>query len=211
MGMGFTEKLIENIVSFIDSAGYGSVGFLMMLESMVAPVPSEAVLPFAGFLVATGRFTFLNVAVASTLGSIVGSWLSYIMGYYGGRPVINKFGKYLLLSQHDLAVTERFFARYGSAAIFVARFIPVIRHLISIPAGIGKMNWLSFTVYTTAGAALWNMFLIWLGFHLRNHWDVIHQYSKPIDIIMLILLLVFLAYFIRSHLKYNLKEKKRDQ
>ena len=205
--MGVTELLIDKIVSFIDSAGYASVSLLMMLESMVAPVPSEAVMPFAGFLVASGRFTFFGVTLASTLGSIVGSWLSYFLGYYGGRPVIYRFGKYLLLSQHDLAMTERFFAKYGSPAIFIARFVPVIRHLISIPAGIGKMKWLPFTIYTTIGAALWNMFLTWLGYHLRNHWDIIHQYSKPIDIVMLLFLLAFLGYFIRSHLKYNLKGK----
>jgi len=201
--MGLTEILIEKIVLFIDSTGYSSVFFLMMLESMVAPVPSEAVLPFAGFLVAGGRFTFWGVALASTAGSIIGSWLSYIMGYYGGRPLINKFGKYLLLNQHDLNVTERFFYKYGSWAIFVARFIPVIRHLISIPAGIGRMKWLPFTIYTTLGAAMWNMFLTWLGFHLRNHWDLIQRYSKPIDIIMLILLIAALAFFIRSHLKQS--------
>ncbi len=201
--MGITEILIEKIVSFIDSTGYSSVAFLMMLESMVAPVPSEAVLPFAGFLVASGRFTFWGVTLASTGGSIVGSWLSYLMGYYGGRPLINKFGRYLLLNQHDLEVTERFFNKHGSWAIFVARFIPVIRHLISIPAGIGRMKWLPFTIYTTIGAALWNMFLTWLGYHLRNHWDLIQRYSKPIDIIMLILLIAALVYFIRSHLRYN--------
>jgi membrane protein DedA with SNARE-associated domain len=209
--MGITEILIEKIVAFIDSTGYISVGLLMMLESMVAPVPSEAVMPFAGFLVASGRFSFAGVAVVSTAGSIVGSWLSYLMGYYGGRPVINKFGRYLLLSQHDLVVTERFFNRYGSLAIFIARFIPVIRHLISIPAGIGRMKWLPFTIYTIIGAAMWNMFLTWLGYFLRNHWDLIHQYSKPIDIIMLILLAAALVYFVRSHLKYNRKEKDSVQ
>jgi membrane protein DedA with SNARE-associated domain len=206
--MGITEILIEKIVNFIDTTGYASVTLLMMLESMVAPVPSEAVMPFAGFLVASGRFTLWGLAVASTVGSIAGSWLSYIIGYYGGRPVINKYGKYLLLNQHDLAITERFFANYGSPAIFVARFIPVIRHLISIPAGIGRMKWLPFTVYTTAGAAFWNTFLAWLGYHLRSHWEVIHQYSQPIDIVMLVLLLAAVGYFVRSHLKYGFKGKK---
>jgi membrane protein DedA with SNARE-associated domain len=205
--MGITENLIENIVRFIDAAGYSSVTILMLLESMVAPVPSEAVMPFAGFLVASGRFTFWGVALASTFGSITGSWISYLIGYYGGRPLINKFGRYLLLDHHDLDITERFFIKFGSPAIFVARFIPVVRHLISIPAGIGKMRGLSFTIYTTVGAAIWNMFLTWLGYHLRNHWEIIHQYSKPIDLVMLVLLLAFLLYFVRSHLKNYFKGK----
>jgi len=200
-----TEILIEKIVIFIDTTGYSSVVFLMMLESMVAPVPSEAVMPFAGFLIASGRFTFFGVTLASTTGSIIGSWLSYLMGYYGGRPMVNKFGKYLLLNRHDLDITERFFSKYGSMAIFVARFIPVIRHLISIPAGMGKMKWIPFTLYTIAGAGMWNLFLAWLGYHLKNHWEIIHQYSKPIDIIMVVLLILTVGYFIRSHLKHNTK------
>ena len=200
-----TEILIEKIVIFIDTTGYSSVVLLMMLESMVAPVPSEAVMPFAGFLIASGRFTFFGVTLASTTGSIIGSWLSYLMGYYGGRPMVNKFGKYLLLNRHDLDITERFFSKYGSMAIFVARFIPVIRHLISIPAGMGKMKWIPFTLYTIAGAGMWNLFLAWLGYHLKNHWEIIHQYSKPIDIIMVVLLILTVGYFIRSHLKHNTK------
>jgi len=90
-------------------------------------------------------------------------------------------------------------------AIFVARFIPVIRHLISIPAGMGKMKWIPFTLYTIAGAGMWNLFLAWLGYHLKNHWEIIHQYSKPIDIIMVVLLILTVGYFIRSHLKHNTK------
>jgi membrane protein DedA with SNARE-associated domain len=203
--MGITEFLIEKIVTFIDTTGYASVALLMMLESMVAPVPSEAVMPFAGFLIATGRFTFTGVIVASTAGSIIGSWLSYLMGYYGGRPVVTKFGRYLLLNHHDLDITERFFTKYGSITIFVARFIPVIRHLISIPAGMGKMKWFPFTVYTAIGAGLWNFFLAWLGYYLRNHWELIHEYSKPIDILMILLLILALVYFIRSHIRQNVR------
>ncbi|MEK6777136.1 MAG: DedA family protein [bacterium] len=208
--MGITEILIHKITYFIDVAGYPSVAILMMLESMIAPIPSEAVMPFAGCLITTGRFSFTGVAIASTLGSIVGSLISYVMGYYGGRPLVNKFGKYFLLNQHDLEVTERFFGKYGSPAIFVGRFIPVIRHLISIPAGVGKMNLIHFTGYTLLGAFMWNMFLAWLGYHLGNHWDLIHKYSKPIDVVMVILLAAALVYFIKSHLKQASQRKGRS-
>jgi membrane protein DedA with SNARE-associated domain len=199
--VGITEAIAHHITQLIASGGYPSVAFFMMLESMVAPVPSEAVMPFAGALIATQRFTFLGVALASTLGSIIGSSVSYAMGYYGGRPLVNRFGKYLLLNQHDLTVTEKFFGRYGSVAIFVGRFIPVIRHLISIPAGVGRMRILPFIVYTTVGACIWNTFLAWLGYHLGNHWELVHKYSKPIDIVMGVLLIAGLAYFIRTHLR----------
>jgi membrane protein DedA with SNARE-associated domain len=199
--MGLTELLIQKITFFIDATGYASVAVLMMLESMIVPVPSEAVMPFAGCLITTGRFTFLGVAVASTLGSILGSLISYAMGYYGGRPFVTRFGKYLLLNMHDLEVTENFFKKHGSFTIFIGRFIPVIRHLISIPAGAGRMNLMHFILYTTTGACAWNMFLAWLGYHLGNHWELIHKYSKPIDIGMVILILAALIYFIKAHVK----------
>jgi membrane protein DedA with SNARE-associated domain len=197
--VGITEVIIERITHLIDMGGYPSVAFLMMLESMIAPVPSEAVMPFAGALIARGRFSFLGVAAASTLGSIVGSTLSYLAGYYGGRPLVKRFGRYLLLNPHDLDVTERFFQRYGSITILVGRFVPVIRHLISIPAGTGKMNLLRFSVYTVIGACIWNTFLAWCGYHLGNHWELIHRYSGPIDIVMCVLLVAAIGYFIKVH------------
>jgi membrane protein DedA with SNARE-associated domain len=199
--VGITEFLIPRITHAIDAMGYPGVAFLMMLESMVAPVPSEAVMPFAGSLIPAGRFTFLGVALASTLGSIVGSLASYAMGFFGGRPFVLRFGRFLLLNPHDLEVTERFFRRRGSAAIFIARFIPVVRHLISIPAGMGRMNLAHFCLYTILGAAAWNCFLAWLGIHLGRHWELISRYSRPIDIVVLTLLAVAIALFVRSHVQ----------
>lgn len=199
--MGITETIFQRIIQLIDTTGYPGVGFLMMLESMVAPVPSEGVMPFAGCLIATGRFTFFWVGVWSTAGSIVGSLLSYAVGYYGGRPFVTRFGKYLLLSLHDLEVTERFFHRRGSITIFIARFVPVIRHLISIPAGMGKMNLLQFSVYTVVGACIWNMFLAWLGYHMGTHWELIHEYGRQIDVFMIIPVSVAVYFFVKTHRK----------
>jgi membrane protein DedA with SNARE-associated domain len=199
--MGFTEAIMRWVTHLIDLMGYPGVAFLMMLESMVAPVPSEAVMPFAGCLITVGRFTFFWVAVASTIGSIFGSLLSYSAGYYGGRPFVTRFGRYVLLNLHDLEVTERFFNRHGSITIFISRFIPVIRHLISIPAGVGRMNLLHFSIYTVVGACIWNTFLAWLGYHLGNHWELIHKYSGPIDAVVFALIALGLAYFIRAHLR----------
>jgi membrane protein DedA with SNARE-associated domain len=194
--MSITEILVNFIVEFIDKTGYSSVFVLMTLESMVAPVPSEAVMPFAGFLVNSGRFTFTGVIFFSTLGSIVGSMISYIIGYWGGRPIVERYGKYLLLDKKDLDLTERFFQKRGDITIFISRFIPIVRHLISIPAGIGKMNLVKFAIYTILGAGLWNAFLTYLGYQLKNNWTVVMKYSHVVDKVVLIILVLFVAYYI---------------
>jgi len=192
--MGISEMLAEYFTAIIEWAGYTGVFVLMTLESMIAPVPSEAVMPFAGFLIAEGKFTWEGVILVSTLGSITGSLLSYALGYYGGRPVVERFGKYLLLDVHHLAWTERFFAKYGHLTIFISRFIPVVRHLISIPAGMGRMNLLPFCLYTMIGAGLWNWILTYIGFVLRNHWDKVMEYNKGIDIAVVVILLAAMGY-----------------
>ena len=203
--MGITEIIMQKVTHLIDLTGYTGVGFLMMLESMIAPVPSEAVMPFAGCLIQTGRFSWMGVAVASTVGSIVGSLLSYAMGYYGGRPFVVRFGRFFLLNLHDLEVTERFFNRFGSITVFIARFVPVVRHLISIPAGFGRMHLLPFCVYTVVGACAWNMFLAWCGWHLGQHWEVVEKYSKPLDIVMVILLAIAGVWFVKAHISQAFK------
>jgi membrane protein DedA with SNARE-associated domain len=186
--MGITEWIAATAVQIIAATGYPGIAFLMSLESMVFPVPSEAVMPFAGFLVADGKFTFTGVILASTIGSILGSLASYAMGYYGGKPFVQRFGKYLLLNTHHLEVSEKFFAKRGEITIFVARFIPVVRHLISIPAGFGKMNLLKFSIYTIIGAGIWNSFLTCAGYYLKTRWEEVMQYSHTIDIVVVIIL-----------------------
>ncbi|NTW32816.1 MAG: DedA family protein, partial [Bacteroidetes bacterium] len=166
--MGITEFLVPIITAFIGSIGYAGIFILMVLESMVAPVPSEAVMPFAGMLISKGEFTFAGVLFFSTFGSIVGSVISYYIGYYGGRPLVDRFGKYLLLDHHHLDLTEKYFQKKGDITIFICRFIPVVRHLISIPAGMGKMNIIKFSVYTIIGAGIWNAFLTYVGIILKN-------------------------------------------
>jgi membrane protein DedA with SNARE-associated domain len=198
--MGVTEFLAQYITAFIDATGYASVFVLMIMESMVFPVPSEAVMPFAGFLVAEAKFTFALVIAVSTAGSIIGSLLSYCIGRYGGEPFIRRFGRYLLLDHDDLIAAERFFGKYGDATIFICRFIPVVRHLISIPAGTGRMNLLKFSIYTIAGAGLWNAFLTVCGFYLRKNWETVMHYSRYVDIAVLVLLVLGVAYFIKKHL-----------
>jgi len=186
--MGLTEILIEYCTAFISSVGYWGIAILMILESMVAPVPSEAVMPFAGFLIFEKQFTFAGVIFFSTLGSIIGSLISYYAGAYGGRPLVNRFGKYLLLDQHHLDITEKYFAKYGGRTVFICRFIPVVRHLISIPAGSGRMNIFKFSIYTIVGAGIWNAFLTVVGYYLKEHWMEVRKYSEIADIIVVLLI-----------------------
>ena len=201
------EKLVEYIVLGMSIGGYFGLFILMALESMIAPVPSEVVMPFAGYLVLQGRFDFWAAVFVSGLGSVFGSILSYYIGAYLGRPFILKFGKYLLLEEEHLQWTEKWFKKQGEKTIFISRFVPVVRHLISIPAGIAKMSLKKFVVYTFIGAAIWNFILLYAGFKLGEHWGKIHQYSRELDIILVVAVVLFLVYFIWKHHKKNAKNK----
>jgi len=196
-----TEMISNLAVRFLEATGYVGAGILMALESMIAPVPSEAVMPFVGFLVSDGKWNLGASVFATSLGSLVGSLLSYCMGYYGGRPFVLKVGRYLLLDRHDLEWTEAFFMRRrGTATLFVSRFIPVVRHLISIPAGTGRMPLVPFVVATVLGATLWNTFLLFLGMKLREHWTLVQEYSHQVDVVVVILLLAACVWYVRSRL-----------
>lgn len=202
------EKIVEYIVNGISTGGYFGVFILMALESMIVPVPSEVVMPFAGYLALQGRFNFWIALLASSIGSIFGSFLSYYIGVYGGRPLVLKFGRYFLLEEEHLKWTEKWFRKRGQKTIFISRFIPVVRHLISIPAGIARMAISRFLVYTFIGATIWNLILLYAGFKLGSHWDKIHQFSKELDILFVIGVVLFLAYFVwKHHKKKNEKHK----
>lgn len=195
------EFITELILRGMDFGGYTALFLLMALESMIAPIPSEVVMPFAGFLVVQGKFTLLSVALISAFGSVFGSLLSYWIGIFGGRRFILKFGKYLLLDESHLQWTEQFFKKYGEKTIFISRFIPVVRHLISIPAGIGKMRIGRFMAYTFAGGLIWNTFLAWVGVKLRERWEIVHNYSSQIDYVMVGILVIVFVWFVYRHVK----------
>lgn len=172
----------------------------MTAESMILPVPSEAVMPFAGFVIAEGTLGWPGVIAAATLGSICGSLVGYAIGKFGGRPFLARFGKYVLLDQDDLGATDRFFQKRGSLTILVSRFIPIIRHLISIPAGMASMKLLPFLVFTVIGAGIWNAFLTWCGFQLQKNWNTVLRYSHWIDIAVVVLLAVLVVLYVGRHL-----------
>lgn len=199
--MSITELLVTYITQLISTGGYPSVLLLMTLESMIAPVPSEAVMPFVGFLIHSGQFSWSGAIFWSTLGSAIGSFASYYLGAHGGRPLVEKYGKYLLLNVEHLAVTEHFFQKHGRKTVFLSRFIPVIRHFISIPAGVAKMPLWEFMALTIVGAGLWNTILTYVGFVLKEHWEVLGKYMKIGDVIVVTLLVIAVGYWFYKRFK----------
>jgi membrane protein DedA with SNARE-associated domain len=196
-----TEMISNFAIRCLDLTGYYGAAGLMALESMIAPIPSEAVMPFVGFLISDGKWGFWEAMLATSLGSLIGSTISYFMGYYGGKPVVLRVGKYLLLDEHDLTMTENFFhKRSGTITIFISRFIPVVRHLISIPAGVGRMPLFPFLAATLIGATTWNTFLLFCGMKLREHWHLVQKYSHQVDLVVALVLISGTAWFIRSRL-----------
>lgn len=168
---------------------------MMALESMIAPVPSEVVMPFAGFLIVQGKFTAFGAVLASSLGTILGSLIGYYMGKFGGYPLVHRFGRYLLLDPEHLELTVKWFHTHGNATIFFCRFVPVVRHLISIPAGVGGMNLAKFSIYTLLGGTMWNAFLLWLGVKLGEKWEIVHKYSHEVDYVAVAVILVVGAWW----------------
>ena len=194
------------IIKGISTLGYAGVVIMMGIESACIPLPSEIIMPFAGFLVSRGEMTLLGISLAGALGCLLGSYLAYWVGYYGGRPMIEKYGKYVLLSHHDLEISEKFFDRYGSSAIFISRLLPVVRTFISLPAGIAKMELKRFSVYSFVGSFIWCYALGWIGMKLGDNWDTLGKYFHRFDAVIGLLILIGIIYFIKRHLNHNNKK-----
>ncbi len=163
-------QLTNFITSFIERVGYLGLGLLMTLEAIIAPIPSELIVPFSGFLISDGRFTWLGVLAATTIGSTVGAYALYALGKYGGRLLITKWGHWVLVKPEDITKTEEFFKKHGGKAVFISKFIPIIRSYISLPAGLSQMPLGPFFLYSITGSIIWNSFLVYLGFTLKNNW-----------------------------------------
>lgn len=201
--MQFVENFIKETAKYtthlISTSGYLGVFLLMAAESTMVPLPSELVMPFAGYLAYTGKFNFVYVIFISGLGTVFGSLVSYYIGEYGGEPFLEKYGKYLLINKKDLEWTHKWFANHGEKTIFISRFIPVVRHLISIPAGIAEMNIKRFTIFTFLGGFLWNTFLAYLGYLLGQNWTLVHHYTKPLSYVVVVLLIAGVVFFVYKH------------
>ncbi len=202
------EWLTNILTTIVITIGYPGIAILMALESMIAPVPSEAVMPFVGYLISQGKFSFLTAAIVSAVGCLIGGLVSYFMGKYGGSLLVKKVGKYLLLDEHHLLLTEKWFKKHGEKTIFISRFVPIARHFMSIPAGVGNMNLVKFSIYTFTGSLIWNSMLIYVGLKLGKNWELVHKYSSKIDIALIILILLGIAYYAwRIYKNYSKKHK----
>jgi membrane protein DedA with SNARE-associated domain len=198
------------IISVISGAGYFGVMLLMAIESACIPLPSEIIMPFSGYLVYTGRFSLLWVATWGAIGCNVGSIVAYEIGCYGGRPLINRWGKYILLHQHDLDRAEHFFKKYGDITVLVARLLPVIRTFIALPAGIAKMPRLRFHVYTFIGSWPWCLVLAYVGMRLGERWDSdprLKMWFHRFDVVIAAGLLVAVVFFVWSHWKSRVRSE----
>ena len=193
------------IVAVISKIGYLGIVALMAIESACIPLPSEVIMPFSGYLVSQGRFHLLWVATAGALGCNLGSEIAYIIGYYGGRPLVRKFGRLIWLSEHELEWTHNFFAKYGDITVFIARLLPVVRTFIALPAGVAQMPRLRFHVYTFLGSWPWCFGLAYLGMKAGEHWDYLREYFHKFDFVIAIVLVAGAAWFVWSRWKNRIK------
>jgi len=196
------------IVATISSIGYLGIALLMAIESACIPLPSEIIMPFAGYLVSTGRFDLLLVATAGAVGCNLGSSIAYAVGYYGGRPLVEKWGGYVLVSRNDLDRVDRYFARFGSATVFVCRLLPVVRTFIALPAGIARMPQGKFQLYTFIGSWPWCLALAYIGEQLGARWNsdpelrsVFHRFDAAIVGVFLIAIVWYIARHWRRRLR----------
>jgi len=199
------EFLARFSISVISQSGYLGIVLLMGIESACIPLPSEVIMPFSGYLVSTGRFDLLWVSMAGAFGCNVGSAVAYYVGAWGGRPLIEKYGRYVLVTRHDLELADRFFARFGDWAVFIARLLPVIRTFIAFPAGVARMNFLRFNIYTFLGSLPWCFVLAYAGLRLGEHWTILRQYFHRFDTVLGILIVAGAVWFIHNRWKNRLR------
>ncbi len=205
-----TEKILTFLVPWITAIishiGYPGVALLMAIESACIPLPSEIIMPFAGYLVYTGRFSLFWVATAGAIGCNVGSAVAYWIGAYGGRPLVEKYGSYILLDRHDLDRTTRFFSRFGPITVLLARLLPVVRTFIALPAGIARMPQVKFHIYTFVGSWPWCFVLAYVGMKLGNAWNTdprLKHILHKSDAVVVLLLVAGIVWFIWTHWKHR--------
>ncbi len=190
------------IIASISSLGYAGIALMMAIESACIPLPSEIIMPFSGYLVSQGRFSLFGTALAGAIGCVVGSLLAYVVGRYGGRTFIWKYGKYILISHHDVALADRWFDRYGQWVVFFSRLLPVIRTFISLPAGIARMHVVPFVIYTFIGSLPWCYFLAYIGSKMGERWETLGVYFHKFDTAIGIIILAGIVWWVWRHLNH---------
>lgn len=191
--------VVTPIVEVISAAGYAGIVVLMAIESACIPLPSEIIMPFAGYLVSIGQLSLLGVATAGAIGCNVGSTIAYYVAAKGGRPAFERWGSYVLVSPADMDRAERFFARYGAVTVFVGRLLPVVRTFIAFPAGLGRMPMMKFQVYTFLGSWPWSFALAYVGYVLGDRWHsdpALREFFHRFDAVIVLAVAAGAAWFV---------------
>jgi membrane protein DedA with SNARE-associated domain len=215
MPAGLEMKIVEFLTTLFQSIGWAGVTGIMVLESANIPIPSEVTMPLAGWLLVQARGgTALQAiwhgALWGAVGCTVGSLLSYALGAWGGRPFLDRYGKYLMIGSHDLEMADRWFARWGDWASFISRLLPIVRTFISFPAGVARTRLLPFTIFTFLGSALWCGALAYGGFVMGSRWEELRAVMRPFDIPIAIALLGAFGYYIYRHVRRSSQSSRED-
>ncbi len=188
-------------LEIINTTGYVGIFILSALESAAIPIPSEVVIPFSGFLAASGKFSIWGIVVVSTLANLAGSIVLFLVGRSGGRWILERYGKYVLILKKDLDTADEWFSKYGAVTVFLGRMLPVVRTFISLPAGIAKMSLTRFSLFTFLGALPWNFALALIGFKTKENWDLLYSYFEKAKIFIVIIAVVLIGWYIWKHFK----------
>lgn len=190
------------IMGVISTMGYGGIVLLMAIESACIPLPSEIIMPFAGFLVFKGEMLLWMVAVAGAIGCVAGSIPAYYLGMYGGRPLVEKYGKWVLISHKDLKWADHAFEKHGDIIIFIGRLLPAVRTFIAFPAGVARMHMGKFIIYTFVGSLIWCYLLAFAGFKMGEHWESLKVYFHEFHYVIAGAGLIFVAWYLKRHFKH---------
>ncbi len=189
------------IIASIATLGYGGIVLMMAIESACIPLPSEVIMPFSGYLVATGQLSLNLVAIAGAVGCLLGSYVAYFVGASGGRWFLERYGRWVLIAPHELEVADRFFDRWGAPAVFFSRLLPVVRTFIAFPAGVARMRLLPFTIYTLIASYIWCLILAYAGMKLGEHWKQLGPYFHRSDTAIALLLAIGVGLLLYNRIK----------
>ena len=210
--LGIETWFLEIITNVYDAMGWPGVVFLMAVESAAIPFPSELIMPLAGWLLIEAKgdsaWMLWMAAFYGALGNLLGSWVAYWISYKGGRPLLKKYGKYVLVTQHEVDQAEDWFQKYGELAVFASRMLPVVRTFISVPAGIARMNFWKFSFYTFIGSYPWSLGLAYGGFKLGENWEDLRRVMRPFDFPIAAIILVVVVWFIYRRIKVIRREER---
>lgn len=198
----FFEYIAAAIIFFIEATGYMGIAVLMALEGSFVPIPSEIILPFSGYLVSRGELVLVSVALVGAIGNIIGTLFTYFVARYAGLPFFYRYGKYVMITSHDIDLVQRLFERRGVAIIFVSRLLPGVRGFLPIAAGVAKMKLAPFVLYVFVGSFIYSFFLTYVGVVLGKNWAVLDPYFRQYNWILIVLVVVGIVWWVRRYLRY---------